>query len=88
MMIVINYRDPRPIYEQIMDALSVLKGDVDLDGDVDTDDMTVLVRHVARIEALTEARAMVNGDVDSDGNLDTDDITKLTRFVARIDESL
>ena len=61
---------------------------MDLDGDVDTDDMTALVRHVARIEVLTDERAKFNGDVDNDGDLDTDDITKLTRFVAGIDASL
>lgn len=60
------------------------KGDVNLDGEVNADDLTALARHVARIENLTDSYALLNADVDGDGDLTAVDLTKLARYVARI----
>ena len=58
-------------------------GDLDLDGDVDSDDLTLLARHVARIAEVT-GTALANADVTGDGLVNSDDLTKHARYVARI----
>ncbi|MBO5976190.1 MAG: BspA family leucine-rich repeat surface protein, partial [Oscillospiraceae bacterium] len=60
-----------------------LKGDLDLDGSVNSEDLTLLARHVAGIELLTGI-AMNNGDVNGDGMISADDLTKHARYVAGI----
>lgn len=62
----------------------LLRGDIDLDGAVDADDMTLLARHVARIAPLEDSAALMNGDADRDGDLDADDMTLQARYVAKI----
>lgn len=61
-----------------------LKGDVDLDEDVDSDDLTLLARHVGGIELLENATALLNADVNGDENIDSDDLTKHARYVGGI----
>ena len=61
----------------------MLRGDVDLDGDVDADDLTLLARHTSKIELLTGV-ALANADVDRDGDVDADDLTLHARYVAKI----
>lgn len=61
-----------------------LKGDVDLDGDVDSDDLTLLARHVGGIEYITDATALANADVIEDGTINSDDLTKHARYVGGI----
>ena len=64
-------------------GISMLKGDLDLDGDVDASDLTLLARHVGRIETLT-GQALLNADVNGDGNVDSEDLTMHARYVAKI----
>ena len=64
------------------------KGDVNLDGEVNADDLTALARHVAKIETLTDDYALLTADVDDNGFLSADDLTKLARYVAKIIPSL
>ena len=58
-------------------------GDLDLDGDVDSADLTLLARHVGRIEYLT-GNALANADVDSDGDISSNDLTMHARYIAGI----
>jgi hypothetical protein len=59
-------------------------GDLNLDGDVDAEDLTILARHVAGIEMLTDKTAMDNADVNGDGEIDAEDLTNHARYVAGI----
>lgn len=65
-----------------------LLGDVNMDGNVDADDVTALLRHVSRIELLSSDYATVLGNVTGDTATDADDVTKLLRYVSRIIASL
>lgn len=60
-----------------------LKGDVNLDGEVDANDMTVLARHMAGIEVLT-GQALENADVDGNGEDNAEDLTVHARYLAGI----
>lgn len=58
-------------------------GDLNGDGTVNSDDLTLLARHVARIDTL-EGTFLQNADVDGSGSVDAQDLTKMARYVARI----
>jgi hypothetical protein len=66
-----------------LDPSKLLKGDLNLDGKVNSDDLTLLARHVAKIEQLVGV-PLLNADVNGDGNVDSDDLTIHARYVARI----
>ena len=59
------------------------KGDVNKDGEINSDDVTALLRHVSKIELLPSDAAAL-GDVDNNGEVNSDDVTKLLRFVSKI----
>lgn len=61
-----------------------LTGDLDLNGEVDAEDLTILARHVAQIDRLTDATALENADVNGDGQIDADDLTIHAQYVAHI----
>ena len=61
-----------------------LLGDVDGNGDVDAEDLTILARHVAGIEQIEDQTLLASADVDGDGDVDAEDLTKLARYVAGI----
>lgn len=67
----------------IVEEASAAMGDLNLDGEVDASDLTLLARHVAKIELLQGA-ALTNADVDSDGDVDAEDLTVHARYVAKI----
>ena len=58
-------------------------GDFDLDGDVDASDLTLLARHVGKIEVLT-GQALENADVNGDGEVNANDLTKHARYIGKI----
>jgi hypothetical protein len=62
-----------------------LLGDVNLDGAIDAKDLTLLARHSAKIESLTDSRALANADINKDGSITAADLTKLARHVAKIE---
>lgn len=64
------------------------KGDVDLSGFVDMDDVIELLRHVAEMTEITDEVALDNGEVTGDDYLDMDDVIKLLRYVAEMIPSL
>ena len=68
-----------------LDVELKLRGDVDGDGDMDSYDISALLRHVAKIEYIEDEYALKCCDVDSDGDLDSYDISALLRHVAKIE---
>ena len=65
------------------DPTICIKGDLDLDGDVDAQDLTMLARHVAGIEQVA-SQALGNADVNNDGDIDANDLTMHARYIAGI----
>ncbi len=65
-----------------------LLGDVNGDNTVDAKDLTVLARHVAKIELITDAMLLQNADVTGEGQVTAADLTKLARYVAKIISTL
>ena len=61
-----------------------LKGDIDLDNDVDMDDLTYFAEHIAKIITITDPQSLANAEVTGDNELTMDDLTKLAEFVAKI----
>lgn len=60
-----------------------LLGDLNADGEVDAKDLTLLARHVGKIELLT-GQALENANVNSDTTVDAKDLTKMARYVGKI----
>lgn len=67
-----------------VEPVTGLKGDVNLDGLVNSADLTVLARHVGGIEPITNATALANADVNGDSEINSADLTKHARFVGGI----
>ena len=65
-----------------------MKGDVDLNGVVDMDDVVVLMQHVLKAETITDATALSNGEVTNNTELDMDDVVKLMQYVLKAIDSL
>ena len=66
-------------------TLSVmLRGDVDLDKDVDAYDLTLLAQHVGGVVELTDPTALKNADVDLDDDIDAYDLTRHACFVGGV----
>jgi len=61
-----------------------LKGDVDLDGDVDIDDFAALARHIGEVDEITDSTALFNADVANDGVVDINDFAKLAQYIGEI----
>lgn len=61
-----------------------MTGDLDLDGDVDAVDLTLLAQHVAGIAPLTDATALANANVNGDSVIDANDLTMHACYVAGI----
>lgn len=60
-----------------------LKGDVDLNGEVDMDDVVALAQHVLQDKIITDSTALLNGEVTGDETLDMDDVVKLMQYVLK-----
>ncbi|MCD8390067.1 MAG: leucine-rich repeat protein [Oscillospiraceae bacterium] len=63
-------------------------GDLNGDGEVDASDLTILARHVGKVETMEDETALANADVTGDGNVDASDLTKLAQYVGKIISSL
>lgn len=75
--------DPEP-----SDPVTGLKGDVNLDGKVDMDDVVALMQHVLKAELITDATGLANGEVTNDADLNMDDVVKLMQYVLKAIDSL
>ncbi|MCD8357680.1 MAG: dockerin type I repeat-containing protein [Oscillospiraceae bacterium] len=65
-----------------------LPGDLNGDGEVDASDLTILARHVGKVDTITDKTALANADVTADGDVDASDLTKLAQYVDKIISSL
>ncbi|MBR3692607.1 MAG: dockerin type I repeat-containing protein, partial [Clostridia bacterium] len=74
--------------EGVTEVVLVVKGDVNLDGDVSAEDLTALARQVAKIETLSDPAAIFAADVTANYDLSAEDLTLLARIVAKIETSV
>lgn len=65
-------------------AVSILWGDLNRNGKVDANDVTILGRHLAEIEVITDSVILNYIDINRDGVVDANDVTKLGRYAAEI----
>jgi len=63
-------------------------GDLNLDGKVNMDDTTALMRHVLMAESITDEKALELCEVTGDDAINMDDVTKLMRFVLKAIDKL
>ncbi len=77
-----------PVYFLGEESGVSVPGDLNGDGEVDASDLTILARHVGKVEYITDETAIVNADVTGDGNVDASDLTKLAQYVGKIISSL
>ncbi|MCD8389917.1 MAG: dockerin type I repeat-containing protein [Oscillospiraceae bacterium] len=81
--------DPYPLLATDTENESIFTpGDLNGDGEVDASDLTVLARHVGKVETMEDETALANADVTGDGNVDASDLTKLAQYVGKIISSL
>ena len=66
------------MYEKITAGL---RGDANVDNEVDSADATAVLRHVAKLDIL-EGQGLENADADLNGIVDSADATSILRFVA------
>ena len=62
---------------------TVYYGDLNRDGKVNSEDVTILARHVGEIEYLADD-LIIRGDLDGDGDVDATDMTIIAQYVAKI----
>ncbi|MCD8001693.1 MAG: dockerin type I domain-containing protein [Oscillospiraceae bacterium] len=55
---------------------------------MDASDLTILARHVGKVETIEDEAYLANADVTGDGNVDASDLTKLAQYVGKIISSL
>lgn len=84
----INNNQPINVTLEESDIPRGLPGDVNTDGVVTAADLTLLARHVAKIEVITDPVALLNADVTGDGSVSAEDLTKLARYIAKIIQTL
>ena len=65
-------------------AYTVLKGDINLDGEVDMLDLVALARHVGEVEFITSDQALASADVNEDGEVDMLDLVKHAQYIGEI----
>lgn len=67
-----------------VNEVSELIGDVNGTNKVDAEDLTILARHLARIDMITSSALLNNADTNKDGSVSADDLTRLAKYVAKI----
>lgn len=66
---------------------SVKPGDVNLDGTVNIDDVTLIQKYIANMSEL-DGEQLKAADVTGDGDVSIDDVTKIQKFIAGLVSSL
>lgn len=61
-----------------------VRGDVNFDGCIDANDLTLLARYVSKIEKADDEQLIKASDLDGSGSVDANDFTILARYVACI----
>lgn len=87
---VVNGEDGTYTIENVTEALEItvtsyLLGDVDLSGEVDITDVTVLLRHVGYIDRIIDNNILDNIDFYNDDEVDITDVTVLLRHVGYVE---
>ncbi|MCD7852725.1 MAG: dockerin type I domain-containing protein [Oscillospiraceae bacterium] len=67
---------------------AAIPGDLNGDGEVNAGDLTILARHVGKVETMEDETCLANADVTGDGSVDASDLTKLAQYVGKIISSL
>ncbi|MCD7853287.1 MAG: leucine-rich repeat protein [Oscillospiraceae bacterium] len=67
---------------------TITPGDLNGDGEVNASDLTILARHVGKVETIEDSTYLANADVTGDGEVDASDLTRLAQYVGRIISSL
>lgn len=75
--------DSEMLFGKVVDTIPGITqaGDVNNDSKIDSDDLTALAQHVAKIADVPNPAA---ADVTFDGKVDSDDLTELAKYVAKI----
>lgn len=60
-------------------------GDVNLDGDISIDDVTLTQKYIANLEELSE-QSIKNADIDGNSKIEIDDVTLIQKYIAGIYE--
>ncbi len=69
-------------------AAPATSGDLNGDGEVNASDLTILARHVGKVETIEDEAYLANADVTGDGSVDASDLTRLAQYVGKIISSL
>lgn len=67
---------------------SELIGDVNGTNQVDAEDLTILARHLAKIDMISSTALLNNADTNKDGAVTAEDLTRLAKYVAKIIPSM
>ncbi|MCC8077723.1 MAG: leucine-rich repeat protein [Oscillospiraceae bacterium] len=77
-----------PVYFLGEESGVSVPGDLNGDGEVNASDLTILARHVGKVETMEDEAYLANADVTGDGNVDASDLTKLAQYVGKIISAL
>ncbi len=65
-----------------------LRGDADGNGQLDQDDVLLLLRHILKMETIVNGDTLTVCDITGDGTLDMVDVVRLQRYVMQISTTL
>jgi len=69
--------------DYILIDISVIYGDVNLSGEINMDDVIMLLRHISKASVITNSESLSAGEIVDDGELNMDDVIRLLRFVSK-----
>lgn len=62
--------------------VTVLPGDVNNDGSINSGDVAILSNHINNIQVITDENLLKNADINIDGSIDNNDLTLLQNYVS------